>query len=154
MNKRTVAVFRLGFPGKSSMCSAFIEYLRCIFDPQRSNRRRERIVAADAMAYLVHQTGQGRFHRGAMDALLRCCSIYPVGTKVLLDDSSIASVIRSSQSDPISPIVRIEGSHHIVDLRHSERRIIAPHLTESERCERLPARLYDQILWVGHDEIG
>ncbi len=147
--------FPLGLPWQKqhalspllNICDAFLT----LKDPTDGGRR---IVAADAMAYLVHQTGQGCFHRGAMDAFLRCCSIYPVGTKVLLDDSSIASVIRSSQSDPISPIVRIDSSHHIVDLRHSERRIVAPHLTESERCERLPARLYDQILWVGHDEIG
>lgn len=90
------------------------------------NRHRS-FVPADALAYLAGQTARGAFDRECMRALLKSLSVYSVGSRVVLDDQSIATVLRSSRSDPLRPIVRREGAQpSIVDLRKSDHFIEAP----------------------------
>jgi len=102
---------------------------------------------SDALAYLIQQTLYGYFDRECLRALLAATSIYPVGTKVNLDDGSSATVLRGTGSTYLQPVVSLDANpSSIVDLRFSERVILTP--AESDgRFRRLPKSALQQILW-------
>lgn len=106
-------------------------------------------VPADALAYLVGQTARGAFDLDCMRALLKTLSVYSVGSRVLLDDATEATVLRSSRSDPLRPVIRTDGPQsRIVDLRHSNNFILAPSVeAELPNRRRLLRAELDSILW-------
>jgi HD-GYP domain-containing protein (c-di-GMP phosphodiesterase class II) len=106
-------------------------------------------VPSDAIAYMVNHTNNGSFDRDCMKAFLSALSIYAVGSKVELDDQRTATVLRSSGSDPLRPIVRVDdGSDTIIDLRHSELYVTKP-VTEPAfpHRRRLPKAQMQAVLW-------
>lgn len=106
------------------------------------------IAPADAMAYLLYHTREGHFDRQCMSALMSCSSMYPVGTQVELDDMTTATVLRSNREDVLNPVIRMDRSHEIVDLRHSPRRIMQPSIANDSLCVRLSADQFRSVLWI------
>ena len=107
-------------------------------------------VPSDAIAYLVSQTSRGAFDRECMKAFLTALSIYSVGSKVQLTDSRVATVLRSSRTDPLRPIIRIDGSSSatIIDLRRSKLNVMRPVLDPAfPHRRRLPKDQMDVVLW-------
>ncbi|MGN6135153.1 MAG: HD-GYP domain-containing protein [Aureliella sp.] len=106
-------------------------------------------VPSDAIAYLVSHTAKGAFDRDCMKAFLTAVSIYAVGSKVELDDSRTATILRSSRTDPLRPIVRIDdASESIIDLRRSKLNVIRPAIdTEFPHRRRLPKAQMQSVLW-------
>jgi hypothetical protein len=103
---------------------------------------------ADAVAYLVQQSLYGYFDRECVRGLVATASVYPVGTRVKLDDGSTATVLRSTGDSYLEPVVQMDDSvQSIVDLRFSERMIIAP-LDAPNRFRRLTRQKLEQILWT------
>ncbi len=106
-------------------------------------------LPADVMTYLVFHTKSGHFDRECAGGFVRAMSIYPVGTRVELDDAHTATVLRSSLTDAICPIVRIDSPNQpIVDLRKSARCIVRPLPEVSGKHKRLPKSKLSEALWV------
>lgn len=114
-----------------------------------SNYSQVAYVPSDAIAYLMYHTGQGVFDFDCMRAFLTALSIYSVGSKVELDDSTIATVLRSSKTDPLRPIVRLDdGSESIIDMRKSHLNISCPvQEPDFPHRQRLPRSQLQAILW-------
>ncbi|MEQ1829272.1 MAG: HD domain-containing phosphohydrolase [Pirellula sp.] len=110
---------------------------------------RPAIVPADALAYLCYHAAQGKFCKKTLQRMVQCMSIYPVGSLVVLDDQSKAVVIEGNQDEPLKPKVRIINEiKPSIDLRHSRRHIIGPHITHgSKTAERIKKSQMQEILW-------
>lgn len=106
-------------------------------------------VPSDAIAYLVSHTNKGAFDRDCMKAFLTALSIYSVGSKVQLSDSRTATILRSSGSDPLRPIIRIhDGNKTIIDMRHSKLNVMRPMLDPAfPHRMRLPKDRMEMVLW-------
>ncbi len=102
---------------------------------------------SDALAYLIQQTLYGYFDRDCMRALLTAASVYPVGTKVHLDDGSQATVLRGTGETYLQPVVSLDSNpSSIIDLRYSDRLILTP-AENKARFRRLPKTALKQVLW-------
>ncbi len=105
------------------------------------------VVPSDALAYLVQQALFGYFDRNCVQALVAAASIYPVGTKVWLDDGSTATVFRSTGASYLQPVVQLDSPEQtLIDLRFSDRNILQPY-EHNARYRRLPKSLLSQVLW-------
>ncbi len=84
-----------------------------------------------------------------MRALLKTLSIYSIGSRVVLDDKSTAVVLRSSRSDPMRPVVRLDGTQaRIIDLRTSKNYILGPVVdSELPARQRLQRTELNNVLW-------
>lgn len=81
----------------------------------------------DAVAYLMHHATQKRFDSAVVNALIRSNSLYPIGSRVELSDQSTAVVLRSTRTNPLKPVVRIDDhSFSTIDLRNSSLTIVQP----------------------------
>ena len=105
------------------------------------------IAPSDAMAYLLYHAREGRFDRDCMNALLKCNSIYPIGSQVELDDATTATILRSSVVDHLCPIVRLDRSHEIIDLRKSERSIVRPWFEPTRERNRIGVEQFKHVFW-------
>ena len=105
------------------------------------------VTPSDALAYLVQQALFGYFDRDCVQALVAAASIYPVGTKVQLDDGTKATVLRSTGRSYIQPVVQLDSPEQkLIDLRFSDRIILQPDESDS-RYRRLPRSSFVQVLW-------
>ena len=105
------------------------------------------VAPSDALAYLVQQTLFGYFDRDCVQSLIAAASIYPVGTRVQLDDGSCATVLRSTGRSYLQPVVKLDSpSQTIIDLRFSDRVILQPD-ESSSRYRRLPKSSLAHVLW-------
>lgn len=105
------------------------------------------ITPSDALAYLVQQALFGYFDLGCVQALVTAASIFPVGTRVRLDDGTGATVLRSTGPSYLQPVVRLDAPpQSVIDLRFSDRMILQPDESNS-RYRRLPKASLVQILW-------
>ena len=110
---------------------------------------RPALSPADAVAYLIYHTREGRFDLNCMRAFLASTSMYPIGTRVSLDDQAVGTVVRSTGNTFTSPIIRIDdGKETMIDLRSSHHFITEP-LSESGNFlhGRLPLSEFSSILW-------
>ena len=107
------------------------------------------IVPADALVYLLHHTVQGKFDKACMQALLAVSSIYPVGTKVQLDDDRVATVMMSNEREPTRPLVRIDRPpFSLVDLSQGGPQVKEPYFDLRASKNRLKASQIKQVLWI------
>ncbi len=105
------------------------------------------VEPSDALAYLVQHALFGYFDLACVQGLVAAASIYPVGTKVQLDDGSRATVLRSTGASYLQPVVKLESlGQALIDLRFSERKILQPDESDS-RYRRLPKSSLSQVLW-------
>ncbi len=101
---------------------------------------------ADALAYLILHTIYGSFDRDCIQALVTASAVYPIGTQVLLSDNSTATVMRSAGRDYLQPIVRIDGSDKLVDLRRIDSQIVGP--STATKVRRIPKSIMNNVLWI------
>lgn len=100
---------------------------------------------ADALAYMVMHSLQGSFDRECIQALIEASAAYPVGTKVVLEDDTVATVMRSTGED-LMPIIELENKPgQLIDLRNYAKQIVGP--TMSTQLRRLPKALLHKRLW-------
>jgi len=105
------------------------------------------VVPSDALAYLVQYALFGYFDRNCVQALVAAASIYPVGSKVKLDNGTSATVVRSTGPSYLQPVVQLDSPEQkLIDLRFSECKILQPDESNS-RYRRLPKSLLSQVLW-------
>ncbi|MBX3421904.1 MAG: HD domain-containing protein [Pirellulaceae bacterium] len=103
---------------------------------------------SDAVAYLMRHAAAGTFCSETLKAMIRTTSLYPVGSKVLLSNDSIATVHRSSGNNPTRPILRMEGPRpKMFDLRNSKLSIMEPITDEALGQKRISKSLLDEVLW-------
>lgn len=142
--------FPRGLPGHHlnvlSRILNIVDAFLTLIEPEQSQPA---YVPSDAIAYMVNHTSNGSFDRECMKAFLTAASIYSIGSKVQLDDSRTATVLRSSRSDPLRPIVRIDdASGAIVDLRTSHLHVTRPLLDPGfPHRRRLPKSQMQTVLW-------
>ena len=117
-----------------------------LIEPQAT---RTAYLPADALAYLVHHTNHGVFDLDCMKAFLKSMSIYSVGSKVVLDDERIATVLRSTQTDLMRPVIQIDTDPtSIIDMRESDLTIMRPVVDPNfEHRQRLRKSTIDQVQW-------
>lgn len=117
-----------------------------LIEPQAS---RTAYIPADALAYLVHHTNQGVFDLACMKAFLKSMSIYAVGSKVALDDERVATVLRSTQTDLMRPVIQIDTDpNSIIDMRESDLTIMRPVVDPNfDHRQRLRKSTIDQVQW-------
>lgn len=142
--------FPRGLPGHHlNVLSRILNIVDAYLTLIEPNQSQPAYVPSDAIAYMINHTNSGSFDRDCMKAFLNAVSIYCVGSKVELDDHRSATVLRSSGTDPLRPIIRIDdGSDTIIDLRHSENFIARP-IVEPDfpHRRRLPKSQMQAILW-------
>ncbi len=107
------------------------------------------ILPADAAAYLVHHAIQGRFCIKVTQSFLRVMSVYPIGSMVSLSDNRQATVVRTSRTHPMRPIVRTDEG--LIDLRKADCSIVSPIPAPHLRQERLPTSRFAEPLWLRAD---
>ncbi len=104
------------------------------------------LMPSDALAYMVLHALYGTFDLSSVQALVASAAIYPVGTEVMLDDSSYGVVMRSAGEDYMAPIIRLKSSEEMLDLRSSDRKIVAP-ISDRLAWQRLSKARLDETLW-------
>lgn len=75
---------------------------------------------ADAVGYLMYQAIQGRYDTDIIRALVATGSLYPIGSSVVLNDQSTATVHRSTRTAGSKPIIRRDSDNSLIDLRYSQ----------------------------------
>lgn len=106
-------------------------------------------VASDVLAYLVYQTGKGKFDKNVMRALVKTFSMYPIGTMVRLDDDSCAIVVQANPRNPFQPVVRsTDATKRLKDLSVSPNYIVGPAMDGMQDRRRIEKGGMDQVLWV------
>lgn len=114
-----------------------------------SDQDRHALLPSDAIAYLIYHTREGRFDLASMRGLLSVSSMYPLGSKVALDNHAVGTVVRSTGDTYASPIIRIDGKEaEMIDLRTSPHFITEPLSSSGNFLHgRLPLDEYSRILW-------
>ncbi|TWU46307.1 Cyclic di-GMP phosphodiesterase response regulator RpfG [Rubripirellula tenax] len=64
----------------------------------------------DAMVFLLRQCGRGVFDSTVMRAFLNQLTLYPISSRVELDDGSIATVVRRHDSSYATPVIQTVGA--------------------------------------------
>lgn len=114
----------------------------------QSRFRTQPFVAADAIAYLCHQSTLQRFDPHVFFGFVRGLSMYPIGSAVELDDGSIAVVIKGNISNPLEPTVRILGGNNkVIDLSDSPRFIMGASHKYNDSFGRIEKSMMDEVLW-------
>lgn len=142
--------FPRGLPGHHlNMLSRILNIVDAYLTLIEPHQAQPAYVPSDAIAYLVSHTNKGAFDRDCMKAFLTALSIYAVGSHVQLDDMRTATILRSSRTDPLRPIVQInDGSETIIDLRRSKLYVARPALEpDFPHRRRLPKAQMQAVLW-------
>lgn len=106
------------------------------------------LIPADAIAYLMKQTSRGVFDYQCMQSFLKVVSAYGIGTQVTLDDESEGEVIRSIESDPLRPIIRLDNAERsVIDLRLHGLAIKEARLAQADPRKRIKRSEMDDVLW-------
>lgn len=74
----------------------------------------ERVKVYEAVEYMKNYRGI-KFPKEIVDTFLEFTAVYPVGSRVLLTDGCLGSVIRQNREFPNRPVIQLENSE-IVDL--------------------------------------
>jgi response regulator RpfG family c-di-GMP phosphodiesterase len=112
-----------------------------------SNSHRS-FVQSDALLYLVSQATKGTFCARTIQSMMRAMSIYPIGTVIVLDDSTKAVVVRSNVDNPMKPVVRtLNSSQQKVDLSKSSRTIVGPYADQTTGRQRMARGEMTKIFW-------
>ncbi len=90
---------------------------------------RPAIIPHDAIRILLHQCRAGTIQADVMRAMINQLTLFPLGSRVELDDHSVALIARRDGEHYDSPIVAMEGAQEgaLISLRGCERKILSPH---------------------------
>jgi HD-GYP domain-containing protein (c-di-GMP phosphodiesterase class II) len=107
-----------------------------------------RFVQSDALLYLVSHATKGMFCAKTIQSMMRVMSVYPVGTVVVMDDSSKAVVVRSNTDSPMKPVVRtLNTARQKIDLTKSTRSIVGPYTDATTGRQRMPRSDMARLFW-------
>jgi hypothetical protein len=95
----------------------------------------------------MYHAAKGRYEVEMIKALVRATSLYPIGARVRLSNDSTATVFRSSVDCPSLPIVEMDNQT-VVDLRHSELKIVGPSGDNDSGYNRLKRSEMDVLFVV------
>jgi HD-GYP domain-containing protein (c-di-GMP phosphodiesterase class II) len=123
-------------------------YLTLTLDKQHAMMPRAcHFHPADAIGYLMFHATQGRFEMNAVRALIRTSSLYPIGSHVILSDNSSAVVYRSTRIAPSKPVIKLDSTHALVDLRHSSLSVRGPN-RQLQGYQPLVQSKLPGVLWL------
>ncbi len=106
------------------------------------------IVPADAMNCLLYHANHGRLCTRAVRAFLESAAIYPIGSRVTLENEVCATVVRSCRTNLLKPSVLLDNDRdQILDLRCCPIRILAPLVPSNDRIGRLRASMVAEPVW-------
>jgi HD-GYP domain-containing protein (c-di-GMP phosphodiesterase class II) len=130
------------------VCDAYL----CFTEHRRG---RPAIVPHDALGCMLHHGAQGKFDKSVVAALLEVLTLFPIGSLVMLENGTIARVLRRSPGSPMRPVLESVGdsggrdSSLLVDLRESPLAIAHPVLAPGKREMRIPKELMADTHWDG-----
>jgi HD-GYP domain-containing protein (c-di-GMP phosphodiesterase class II) len=89
---------------------------------------RPAFVSHDALRIMLYQCSQGMLDPDVLRAFINQFSLFPIGSRVLLDDASKAMVVRRDGDYYDMPVVQLQESQNgeLVPIRDSARRIASP----------------------------
>ncbi|WP_068264341.1 HD-GYP domain-containing protein [Rubripirellula obstinata] len=111
---------------------------------------RDPIQAHDALVVMLHEGTRGRYDSKALRAFLTQITLFPIGSRVLLNDDCEATVMRRDAAHYATPIVQADGSDEFVFTRTDSRKIRRPAVSQKRPEKRL---LTDQISRVMMEEL-
>lgn len=129
-----------------NVCDA---YLRLVI----GTSYRKALVPHDALGFLLHQAGYGVFDPKAVQAILRTESLFPLGSRVALDDGNEAIVIRRPETGYANPIVQDDAGNRI-DLAAESVSIKCPLVEPELNQMRLSQQTMSQMRWSPADELS
>lgn len=90
---------------------------------------RPAIIPHDAISVLLHQCRVGIIQADVMRAMINQLTLFPLGSRVELDDHSVALIARRDGEHYDAPIVSLEGAEggSLISLRQDQRKIFSPH---------------------------
>jgi HD-GYP domain-containing protein (c-di-GMP phosphodiesterase class II) len=107
------------------------------------------ILPSDALACLIYHARSSRFCERVCDAFIKCVSIYPVGSEVMLDNGIRAVVLRACADEQYRPAIVVnDQTSQIIDLRCCPYQITTPLVPRDRsdlgrlRLSKLPERIW------------
>lgn len=124
-----------------NVADAYLRLVSCGFGGHR-------IFPADAMAYLMHHSCDGRFDPAVTCGLIKAISLYPLGSLVQLNNYTSARVIRCNPESPLKPVVVPAGEEQVVDLSTANNLCVGDVVDDPEfDRRRLTVGEFDRIFW-------
>lgn len=102
---------------------------------------------SDAIGYIMYHAALGQFEVDAVRALVRSTSLYPIGSSVRLSDDSTGVVFRSTRIAPTKPIIRLDSTQKLVDLRHSSLSITGANRGETGEYNLMQRTQLSDVMW-------
>lgn len=99
----------------------------------------------DAIAILLHQGSLGLLETKPLRAFLGNVTLFPIGSRVELNDGATATVMRRDGEHFATPIVRTDDDKEFTSTRDGIRSIARPIIAENSRQMRLPPSLIAEM---------
>ncbi len=107
---------------------------------------RPAVVPHDAICFLLHEGGRGRFEVATVKAFLNLLTLFPISSQVELDGEVTATVIRRDGDHYHAPIVKLDGpADQVIVLADGSHKISRPVMQESNKQMRITAELMETL---------
>jgi HD-GYP domain-containing protein (c-di-GMP phosphodiesterase class II) len=110
-----------------------------------SGPNRQPIQPHDAISVMLHEGARGMYESKALRAFLTQITLFPIGSRVMLDNDLEATVMRRDAAHYATPIVQEDGSDNFVALRSGSRKIKRPIVSRKRDEMRLSAKVISTI---------
>ncbi|MCM2374100.1 HD-GYP domain-containing protein [Aporhodopirellula aestuarii] len=113
---------------------------------------RSALVPHDALGIILYQARYQIFDPEVVRAFLRVESLFPLGSRVQLNEDRVAEVIRRPLEGYANPVLQCEDGTRI-DLSMETEAMIQPVADPSRNQARLPRELMETMRWSPADEL-
>lgn len=104
------------------------------------------VLAHDAMVFLLHEGGRGKFDGTAMRAFLNQISLYPIGSNVRLSNGSTGVVMRRNPNSYSTPVIQLnDDGEELIQLDASDLTIAGLTVEPGDQCMRIPREMMSMI---------
>ncbi len=113
---------------------------------------RQALVPHDALGLMLHLAQHQVFDPEVIRAFLRVESLFPLGSRVKLEDEVIACVIRRPRSGYAYPVLQTSDGTRI-DLQNQTEAMLQPIADPQCNQTRLPQNMMQDLRWSPADEL-
>lgn len=112
------------------------------------------VLPHDALVFLLHEGGRGKFDGTAMRAFLNHISLYPIGSNVRLSNGCLGVVMRRNPNSYATPIIQLCGNNdasldhppdELIHLDKSDLTITGVALEDDDPRMRIPREMMSMI---------
>ena len=108
---------------------------------------RPAILPHDALGFLLHEGARGQREILPLKALLKTITLFPIGSRVELDDGREATVIRRNEDHYAGPVVHRDATaeNTILAIHQSQHKIVRPLVDQAKREMRIMPDMMDSL---------